>query len=317
MHVDLIGAPGSLPDPATLSPRSHPKGTGTPWPSEKGPPEHSRNGGPVAMDRGTRHGSSRGHRQEGRGGDQDESVGRPTPPPPPAPDEPSAALGLSLDATPFSASSSITPSGPARPFRLARVPRPGMTNTNVRLGTYRPHSDVRSTDQAQSQHQSCPTAEDRLPERRSATDNRLTKLGGPFSRGHRGPFSSCHFQVTDAMVENPAPGDRLRERRTPNRWAAARLTGSTARTSAVAHGSRGRAGRRGVGGTPFEQRVQVGSWRAVFVPGLRLFAALDGGRARQTGSSAGRSRPGWRQRALHVFAVVTLVTWLAAHLWFD
>ena len=33
-------------------------------------------------------------------------------------------------------SSSTTPSGPARPLRLARVPRPGMTNTDVRLGTY-------------------------------------------------------------------------------------------------------------------------------------------------------------------------------------
>jgi len=32
-------------------------------------------------------------------------------------------------------SSTTTPSGPARPFRLARVPRPGMANTNVRLGT--------------------------------------------------------------------------------------------------------------------------------------------------------------------------------------
>ena len=29
-------------------------------------------------------------------------------------------------------SSSTTPSGPTRPFRLARVPRPGMTNTDVR-----------------------------------------------------------------------------------------------------------------------------------------------------------------------------------------
>ena len=46
----------------------------------------------------------------------------------------------------LSGSSSITPSGPTRPFRLARVPRPGMTNTNVRLGTHRPHSDVRSAD---------------------------------------------------------------------------------------------------------------------------------------------------------------------------
>ena len=27
---------------------------------------------------------------------------------------------------------------PSRPFRLARVPRPGMTNTDVRLGTHRP-----------------------------------------------------------------------------------------------------------------------------------------------------------------------------------
>ena len=35
----------------------------------------------------------------------------------------------------FSGSSSITPSGPVRPFRLARVPRPGMTNTDVRLGS--------------------------------------------------------------------------------------------------------------------------------------------------------------------------------------
>ena len=34
------------------------------------------------------------------------------------------------------ASSSTTPSGPARPFRLARVPRPGMTNSDVRLGTH-------------------------------------------------------------------------------------------------------------------------------------------------------------------------------------
>jgi len=34
-----------------------------------------------------------------------------------------------------SGSSSITPSGPARPFRLARVPRTGMTNTDVRLGS--------------------------------------------------------------------------------------------------------------------------------------------------------------------------------------
>ena len=46
----------------------------------------------------------------------------------------------------LSGSSSITPSGPARPFRLARVPRPGMTNTNVRFGTQRPQSNVRSTD---------------------------------------------------------------------------------------------------------------------------------------------------------------------------
>ena len=35
----------------------------------------------------------------------------------------------------LSGSSSITPSGPARPFRLARVPRTGMTNTDVRLGS--------------------------------------------------------------------------------------------------------------------------------------------------------------------------------------
>ena len=33
-------------------------------------------------------------------------------------------------------SSSTTPSGPARPLRLARVPRPGMANTDVRLGTH-------------------------------------------------------------------------------------------------------------------------------------------------------------------------------------
>ena len=33
-------------------------------------------------------------------------------------------------------SSSTTPSGPARPLRLASVPRPGMTNTDVRLGTH-------------------------------------------------------------------------------------------------------------------------------------------------------------------------------------
>ena len=47
--------------------------------------------------------------------------------------------------------SSTTPAGPARPFRLARVPRTGMTNTNVRLGTHRPHTDVRSADQGQPQ----------------------------------------------------------------------------------------------------------------------------------------------------------------------
>ena len=33
-------------------------------------------------------------------------------------------------------SSSTKPPGPARPFRLARVPWPGMTNTDVRLGTH-------------------------------------------------------------------------------------------------------------------------------------------------------------------------------------
>ena len=43
-------------------------------------------------------------------------------------------------------SSSTTPDGPARPFRLARVPRTGMTNTNVRRRTHRPTTDVRSAD---------------------------------------------------------------------------------------------------------------------------------------------------------------------------
>ena len=33
-------------------------------------------------------------------------------------------------------SSSTTPAGPARPLRLASVPRPGMNNTDVRLGTH-------------------------------------------------------------------------------------------------------------------------------------------------------------------------------------
>ena len=37
---------------------------------------------------------------------------------------------------PSGSSSSTTLSVPARPFRLARVPRPGMTNTDVRLGTH-------------------------------------------------------------------------------------------------------------------------------------------------------------------------------------
>ena len=55
---------------------------------------------------------------------------------PRAPDEPSAALELSLDGTSFSGSSSTTPSGPGRPFRLARVPRPGMIDTDVRLETH-------------------------------------------------------------------------------------------------------------------------------------------------------------------------------------
>ena len=35
---------------------------------------------------------------------------------------------------------------PSRSFRLARVTRTGMTNTNVRLGTHRPTTDVRSAD---------------------------------------------------------------------------------------------------------------------------------------------------------------------------
>ena len=60
----------------------------------------------------------------------------PSPRSPRAPDEPSAALEWSLDGTSFSGSSSTTPSGPGRPFRLASVPRSGMTNTDVRLGTH-------------------------------------------------------------------------------------------------------------------------------------------------------------------------------------
>ena len=40
-------------------------------------------------------------------------------------------------------SSATTPAGPARPFRLARVPRPGMTNTDVLLGTHRPRGRTR------------------------------------------------------------------------------------------------------------------------------------------------------------------------------
>ena len=63
---------------------------------------------------------------------------RSTPRSPRAPDEPSAALELSLDETSFSTSSSTTPSGPGWPFRLARVTRPGMTNTDVRLGIHPP-----------------------------------------------------------------------------------------------------------------------------------------------------------------------------------
>ena len=61
---------------------------------------------------------------------------RSSPRSPRAPDEPSAALELSLDGTSFSGSSSTTPSGPGRPFRLARVPRPGMIDTDVRLETH-------------------------------------------------------------------------------------------------------------------------------------------------------------------------------------
>ena len=48
-------------------------------------------------------------------------------------------------------------------------------------------------------------------ERRSATDNRLTKLGGPFARGHRGPFSSCHFQRL-ASNPNTSNGEGMAER---------------------------------------------------------------------------------------------------------
>jgi len=47
------------------------------------------------------------------------------------------------------ASSSTTPSGPARPFRLASVPRPGMTKTDIRLGTH-PGPDQRGHPYARS-----------------------------------------------------------------------------------------------------------------------------------------------------------------------
>ena len=46
-------------------------------------------------------------------------------------------------------SSSTTPFGPARPFRLARVPRTGMTNTYVRLGTH-PGDRTRRGERPQS-----------------------------------------------------------------------------------------------------------------------------------------------------------------------
>ena len=62
---------------------------------------------------------------------------RPSPRSPRAPDEPSAALGLSLDATPFPVRRR-RPHRPAQPGRSVSrgVPRPGMTNTDVGLGTH-------------------------------------------------------------------------------------------------------------------------------------------------------------------------------------
>ena len=48
-------------------------------------------------------------------------------------------------------SSSTTPSGPARPLRLASVPRPGMTNTDVRLGTH-PADRTRQGPRCRSEH---------------------------------------------------------------------------------------------------------------------------------------------------------------------
>ena len=76
-----------------------------------------------------------------------------------------------------------------RPFRCVAVdhtvrPSPAVPS---REGTPARH------DQHQCPARNPPSALGRslcrpVRERRSATDNRLTKLGGPFSRGHRGPF---------------------------------------------------------------------------------------------------------------------------------
>ena len=48
-------------------------------------------------------------------------------------------------------SSSTTPSGPARPLRLASVPRPGMTNSDVRLATH-PGDRTRQRPRCGSEH---------------------------------------------------------------------------------------------------------------------------------------------------------------------
>ena len=48
-------------------------------------------------------------------------------------------------------SSLATPSGPARPLRLASVPRSGMINTDVRLGTH-PGDRTRQSPRCRSEH---------------------------------------------------------------------------------------------------------------------------------------------------------------------
>ena len=90
----------------------------------------------------------------------------------------------------FSGSSSITPSGPVRPFRLASVPRPGMTNTDVRLGSSM--TDTERTSHPRMCHDVSPQALTRPRDRGNLTwptrQRRRSSSCGPRPRRRRRPL---------------------------------------------------------------------------------------------------------------------------------